>query len=218
MQPALFASRPFLLGNAMMLFFSISFFGFQFVGVQFLTGPWGYDITTAGLLSTPMFLLIAVMGPIAGKTVDRVGTRLLAPCALVWAASLVGFALLLGPEADLRLWWGFVAIGGASSGFVWGALFAVIMKSVPPTEFSGGASVTQTLQRIGNALGVAVMVTVLTDTLRSGVTDSFPAACLVLAGLGLVATVVGHLASRATPAIVRAVAAEPVHPLPRPVR
>ena len=217
-QPSLFESRPFLLGNAMMLFFSISFFGFQFVGVQFLTGVWGYDITTAGLFSTPMFLLIAVMGPIAGKTIDRVGTRMLAPCALIWTGSLVGFALLLGPEPNLLLWWGFVAIGGASSGFVWGALFAVIMKSVPPTEFSGGASVTQTLQRIGNALGVAVMVTVVSGTLRDGVTTSFPAACLVLAALGLTATIVGHLAARAAPAVLPAPASDTVPPMPRTVR
>jgi EmrB/QacA subfamily drug resistance transporter len=218
-QPQLFASTPYLLGNVMMLFFSISFFGFQFVGVQFLTGPWGYDITTAGLLSTPMFLLIALMGPIAGKTIDRIGSRLLAPCALVWTLSLVAFAVLLDGERDLVLWWAFVAVGGTSSGFVWGALFAVIMKSVPPTEFSGGASVTQTLQRIGNALGVAVMVTVVTGTLTAGDPTSFPAACLVLAALGGIATVVGRLASRATPPVdPGAVAADPVRPLPRTVR
>jgi EmrB/QacA subfamily drug resistance transporter len=219
-QPSLFASRPYLLGNVMMLFFSISFFGFQFVGVQFLTGPWGYDITTAGLLSTPMFLLIALMGPVAGKYIDRVGTALIAPCALVWALSLAGFALLLGPHPDLRLWWALILVGGTSSGFVWGALFAVIMKSVPPREYSGGAGVTQTLQRIGNALGVAVMVTVVPATLTRGRADSFPTACLVLAGLGGIATVVGHFASRATPAIGAAVdaPAEAVHPLSRPVR
>ena len=194
----LFAITPYRLGNAMMLFFSLSFFGFQFVGVQLLTGPWGYDISTAGLLATPIFLCVAVMGPVAGRFTDRYGNALLAPFALVWVLSLAVFALLLDGDRNLPLWWAFVLIGGVGSGFVWGALFAMIMKSVPSADFSNGASVTQTLQRIGNALGVAVMVTVLSTTIVPGSAASFPTAFAVLAALGLVATVIGYAAARAS--------------------
>jgi MFS family permease len=193
----LFTITPYRLGNAM-LFFSLSFFGFQFVSVQLLTGPWGYDLTKAGLLATPIFLCIAVMGPVSGRFTDRFGNWLLAPCALVWVLSLAVFAVLLDGRPNMALWWTFVVIGGLGSGFVWGALFAMIMKSVPPADFSNGASVTQTLQRIGNALGVAVMVTVLSATLTKGSIESFPKAFGMLAALGLVATIIGHGASRAT--------------------
>ncbi len=194
----LFAITPYRLGNAMMLFFSLSFFGFQFVSLQLLTGPWGYDLTTAGLLATPIFLCIAFMGPVSGRFSDRFGNWLLAPCALVWVLSLAVFAVLIDGEPNMVLWWIFVVVGGMGSGFVWGALFAMIMKSVPPADFSNGASVTQTLQRIGNALGVAVMVTVLSATLTKGSIESFPSAFVVLAVLGLIATIIGHGASRAT--------------------
>jgi MFS family permease len=117
---------------------------------------------------------------------------------LVWVVSLTVFALVVDGRPSMPLWWIFIVIGGLGSGFVWGALFAMIMKSVPPADFSNGASVTQTLQRIGNALGVAVMVTVLSATLTKGSIGSFPKAFLVLAALGLIATVIGHGASRAT--------------------
>ncbi len=83
---------------------------------------------------------------------------------------------------------------------VWGALFAMIMQQLPADDFSNGASVTQTLQRIGNALGVAVMVTVLDTTLVRGRIASFPEAFAVLAVLGAVATGVGFLAARPAPA------------------
>ncbi len=195
---ALFAITPYRLGNAMMLFFSLSFFGFQFVSVQLLTGPWGYDISTAGLLATPIFLCIALMGPVAGRFTDRHGNALLAPCSLVWVASLAIFAVLLDSDRNLLLWWAFVITGGLGSGFVWGALFAMIMKSVPPADFSNGASVTQTLQRIGNALGVAVMVTVLSSTVVAGSVSSFPEAFAVLAALGSMATIIGLAAARAS--------------------
>ena len=193
----LFRVTTYRLGNLMMLFFALSFFGFQFLSVQLLTGPWGYDIGTAGLLATPVFLLISVMGPIAGRFTDRHGNGLLAPCALVWVVSLTTFALLVDGERNLPLWWAFIIVSGTGSGFVWGALFAMIMKRLPAAEFSNGASVTQTLQRIGNALGVAVMVTVLSTTVTAGDVTSFPTAFGVLAAFGLVATVVGHIASRA---------------------
>lgn len=196
----LFRVRSYRLGNVMMLFFALSFFGFQFVSVQMLTGPWGFDIGRAGLLATPIFVLIAVMGPLAGRFTDRYGNGLLAPCALVWVVSLAVFAALVDGERDLRLWWAFVLIGGAGSGFVWGALFAMIMQQLPADDFSNGASVTQTLQRIGNALGVAVMVTVLDTTLVRGRIASFPEAFAVLAVLGAVATGVGFLAARPAPA------------------
>jgi len=194
----LFAITPYRLGNVMMLFFAVSFFGFQFVSVQLLTGPWGYDIGQAGLLATPIFLCIAVMGPVAGRFTDRYGNRLLAPCALVWVAALATFAALVEGERNLPLWWAFAIVGGLSCGFVWGALFAMIMKSVPPADFSNGASVTQTLQRIGNALGVAVMVTVLSETFTRGSAESFPEAFAVLAALGFVATSIGYKAARAS--------------------
>lgn len=193
----LFRVTTYRLGNLMMLFFALSFFGFQFLSVQLLTGPWGYDIGTAGLLATPVFLLISVMGPIAGRFTDRHGNGLLAPSALVWVVSLATFALLVDGERNLPLWWAFIIVGGTGSGFVWGALFAMIMKRLPATDFSNGASVTQTLQRIGNALGVAVMVTVLSTTVTTGNVTSFPTAFGVLAVFGLVATLVGHIASRA---------------------
>ena len=194
----LFSITPYRLGNAMMLFFSLSFFGFQFVSLQLLTGPWGYDLTKAGLLATPSFLCIAVMGPVSGRFTDRFGNWMLAPCGLVWVLSLAVFGLLLDGTPNMALWWIFVVVGGLGSGFVWGALFAMIMTSVPPADFSNGASLTQTLQRIGNALGVAVMVTVLSTTLTKGSVESFPKAFAVLAALGLVATVIGYGAARAT--------------------
>jgi hypothetical protein len=64
------------------------------------------------------------------------------------------------------------------------------------------------------------MVTVVPATLVRGSTDSFPTALLVLAALGGIATVVGHLAARATPVIgaVMDTPVDAVPPLSRPVR
>lgn len=203
-RPDLLRIPSYRAGNVMMLFLAISFFGFQFTSIQFLTGPWGYDIATAGLLSTPMFLFIAVTGPLSGRFVDRVGPQLLAPSALVWSLSLLLFAFGLGGERDLGRWLLFVLVAGVGSGLVWGAGFAVVMRSLPVTDFSSGASVTQTLQRVGNALGVAVMVTVVSEDALEGDTDGYPAAFVLLSVLGLVASVAARRTARVTP-----VSAEP---------
>jgi len=186
-QPALFRIAPYRTGNLVMLLFSVSFFGFQFVGVQFLTGVWGYDITTAGLLATPVFVGNAVMAPIAGRYVDRAGSRLIAPALLAWSVAIGSLALVLGSEPTPARWLLVVVLGGIASGFVWGSMFAVVMRALPPADFAVGASVTQTLQRVGNAFGVAIMVTVLASTVAPGDTDTFPEGFLVVAVVGAIA-------------------------------
>ena len=40
-------------------------------------------------------------------------------------------------------------------------MFALVLRRVEPQRMSLAASITQTLQRIGNSLGVAVAVTIL---------------------------------------------------------
>jgi EmrB/QacA subfamily drug resistance transporter len=189
----LFRERTYGLGNIAMLTFSISFFASQFVSVLFLTQVWGYDVRDAGLLATPVFALTALMSPVAGRIGDRYGDEaLVAPAALCWTAGIAVLAFGLDGDRNLPLWFVGITIAGIGSGLTWGGLFATVLRHVVPDRFAMAASISQTLQRIGNALGVALAVTVLGDRASGslGVAGTFPRVFLMCAVFGFVTAVV----------------------------
>ncbi|HEV8297528.1 MAG TPA: MFS transporter [Acidimicrobiales bacterium] len=158
----LFRARTYGWGNAGMLTFSVSFFATQFTSVVFLTQVWGYSVRDAGLLATPVFALTALMSPVAGRIADRFGEFILVPVSTaVWSVGVLWLALTLGGERDMTAWFVGISIAGVGSGLSWGGLFSMVLRRMPAERFAMAASISQTLQRIGNALGVAVAVTVL---------------------------------------------------------
>ncbi|MCB0995381.1 MAG: MFS transporter [Acidimicrobiales bacterium] len=158
----LFGHRSYLVGNISMTLYSISFFSFQFVSILFLTKVWGYSIRDAGLLGTPIFVFTGILSVVAGRWSDRSGhRRVLVPGALLWNVSIALLIIGLSGERSLGLWLAAASIGGVGSGLLWGALFGYIMRDLRDEQLSAGASVNQTTQRIGNAVGVAIAVTLI---------------------------------------------------------
>lgn len=189
----LFRERTYGLGNIAMLTFSISFFASQFISVLFLTQVWGYDVRDAGLLATPVFALTAAMSPVAGRIGDRYGDEaLVAPAALCWTVGIAVLAFGLGGERNLPVWFAGITIAGIGSGLTWGGLFATVLRNVAPDRFAMAASISQTLQRIGNALGVAVAVTLLGDRASAAVGEAgaIPGVFVMCAAFGLATAVV----------------------------
>jgi EmrB/QacA subfamily drug resistance transporter len=202
--PALVRHRSYTLGNLAILLFSTSFFGYQFAAVLFLTEAWGYSIREAGLLVTPVFLLTGVMSVVAG----RVGARGGYPANVVvgtvlWAGALVGLAVAVDDERAVGTWLVSATVAGLGSGLLWGSLFGIIVRDLDTEQLSLGASVNQTLQRLGNALGVAIGVTVL-GTVASGTVGSFPRVFAVQGAFAAVGAVAALVATRPRPLPQRA--------------
>jgi EmrB/QacA subfamily drug resistance transporter len=158
----LFRSRTYSFGNISMFMFALSFFGTQFGAIVFLRQVWGYDLLDAGLLSTPVFAFTALFSLAAGRISDRFGDEKLgAPAVAVWTIGVALLAIGLRDHRNMALWFSATSIAGAGAGLTWGGLFALVLRRVEPEHMSLAASITQTLQRLGNALGVAVAVTIL---------------------------------------------------------
>jgi MFS family permease len=168
----LFRSRTYSLGNVSMFMFALSFFGTQFGAVVFLRQVWGFSLLDAGLLSTPVFAFTALFSPVAGRISDRFGDEKLgAPAVAVWAVGVALLAIGLRGDRNMVLWFGATSIAGAGAGLTWGGLFALVLRRVEPEQMSLAASITQTLQRLGNALGVAVAVTILGSRTTTTIDD-----------------------------------------------
>jgi EmrB/QacA subfamily drug resistance transporter len=168
----LFQSRTYTFGNISMLMFALSYFGTQFGAVLFLRQIWGYRLVDAGLLTTPVFAFTAVFSLAAGRITDRFGDeKLSAPAVAIWTIGVGLLAFGLHGERNLVLWFIATSIAGAGAGLAWGGIFALVLRRVEAERMALAASITQTLQRIGNALGVAIAVTILGSRVATSLGD-----------------------------------------------
>lgn len=183
----LFSHPTYLVGNISMTMYAISFFSFQFISILFLTRVWEFSIRDAGLLATPVFVFTGIMAMMGGRWADRVGYRpVLAPGITLWVLAIALLLWGLEGERNLGLWLVTASVGGIGSGLVWGALFGIIMRDLREEQLSAGASVNQTTQRIGNAMGVAIAVTLIGTGFGAGELGDIPAGFTMVLLTGIV--------------------------------
>ena len=164
LQLTLFRDARFGAGNLALSVLSISFFGFLLSSVLFLTDVWGYSIRRAGLLTAPVFAATALMSVVAGRVAARLGHRtVMFGGGLLWAAGTMWLAIGMPSAPSSGRWLGAIATLGLGSGLLWGSMLALSLATLPIDSMAAGASLSQTLQNIGNTLGVAIMVTALGD-------------------------------------------------------
>ena len=158
----LFNYRSFAYGNVAMTLLAFGFFAFQLSGILFLTKVWEYDISKAGLLSTPIFAFTAVGASVGGRMIDKLGSFWVAvPGGVLWLAGLGWLALGSTTAPDAWFWLGAVSLAGVGSGLMWGGVFAMSVSDLPGHFITLGTSVIQTVMRIGTSFGVAAAETIV---------------------------------------------------------
>ena len=122
----------------------------------------GYTPLQAGLLLTPFAVGTAVMAPIAGRLVSMIGRRITVIAVVVVIAGLLAL-LLLVPARPQDIAWPLIVIPLLIAGLGGGAVISpnvTLSLSEVPRDMGGAAGAAlQTGQRIGSALGAAVLVT-----------------------------------------------------------
>ena len=197
----LYRHRSFRAGNAGIATFAASFFTMQFAAIFFLTEVWGYDIGRAGLLASPFFLATGLMGPVAGRMVDRTGPRpVVASGAALWTVAILVLALVIGDEPAVGVWLVVVVAGGIGSGLFWGSAPTLAVEELDGPGFARASGINQTMQNTGNALAIAVAITLLgNDPSLSDFTPVFAMIVLVGALSATIAWSAGPRLSRTPP-------------------
>jgi EmrB/QacA subfamily drug resistance transporter len=169
---------------------------------QYLQNVDGLRPLPTGLAFLPMAAamfgmtrLIPVLLPRLGPKVMAIGGAALMIVGLAWLTRLTphtGYVPgLLGP----------LLLMGIGGGLGFGPLNVLIMSTVPPADAGAAGGVLQTLQQVGGALGLAVLVTVFgtgsrhaaqhgaggVGALVAGMTDAFTTSALLAAATLLVA-------------------------------
>ena len=121
----------------------------------------GFSVEHAGLLLTPLPVMTAIFGPLAGGLSDRMGSRILSTTGL--AVSLVGVLSLI-PMSEHTPIWGIVlrmGVVGLGLGLFTPPNTSAIMGSVPRKRFGIASGTVATARNVGQVLGVSMAGMVL---------------------------------------------------------
>ena len=193
LEPQLARTPGFVPGVAISLIYFAGFTGIFVVLALYFQDGLGYSPLRSGLAVTPYALGSAVSAVLAGRAVARLG-RWLTVFGLVAAATgLILAALVLrrvGGDAAALVAAGPLLVAGLGSGMVVAPNTTLTLEAVPPRMAGAAGGALQTAQRIGGAIGSAVLVTLYYHELRhtSGgfgvaVSDSllYASGCMILA-------------------------------------
>jgi EmrB/QacA subfamily drug resistance transporter len=122
-----------------------------------------YSPLAAGLLLTPFALGAAATAPLAGRLVSRIHRRITVIALAIMMTGTLGAALLVPGRDTSTLAWFLVPtllLAGLGGGGVISPNFTLSLAQVPPSMGGAAGGAIQTGQRIGSAMGAALIMTV----------------------------------------------------------
>jgi EmrB/QacA subfamily drug resistance transporter len=191
----LFRVRSYALGALIGMLYFAGFTTIFFIYTLFLQNGLGYSALMAGVAVTPFALGSAIASAVGGRIVNRYGRPLVAIGLALVAAGLALTLLALHYVPGQGAGWAAAApllIGGIGSGLVISPNQTLTLAEVPVARAGSAGAVLQTGQRIGTALGIAVVGAVFfaqLDAHRGSWGPAFRTALLVTIGFVLIALV-----------------------------
>jgi EmrB/QacA subfamily drug resistance transporter len=195
--PQLFKDPLFRAAALGILAYYVGFSAMLLGATLLLTDVWHFTVLRAALAIAPGPIVSSIVAPISGRYGERFGFRR----TVLLGATVFGFAgawpmLMAGEDATYftallpgLLLWGF------ANGLLQPILFATAQK-VPAEHLGSGSAVLTMSRQLASALGVAILVAVMGDTMLPGLRRGW---LLVIVSALLVAASVARVsaASRA---------------------
>jgi EmrB/QacA subfamily drug resistance transporter len=149
----------------------IAYTGIVLVLSVYLQDGLGYAPLGAGLLLVPFAIGSAISSPLAGRIVPRLGRRLTVIALAVSMTGVCLLALFVANHDRAGLAWVGVPVmllTGLGGGAVVSPNISITLADVPPEMGGAAGGALQTGQRIGSAIGAAVLLTVYQATQSAG--------------------------------------------------
>ena len=177
MLPAALFRRPaFAAANTVAAAMNLGTLGTLFVLTLFLQDVQGRSALGAGMAILPAFGLLAVVAPLTGRLVGRIGPR--GPMVAGLLVSAAGLALLADDALLVAsmLW-------GLGLGLLTPAVVAAAMGAVHADRAGLAAAVNNTARQAGGAIGIAASGAVAGSPARAGFVHAFHGVALGAAAL-----------------------------------
>jgi EmrB/QacA subfamily drug resistance transporter len=161
----LFKKPTFLSASLLGYVSVIALFGAEFllpIYLQFLRGKTAFE---TGLILLPMAVTGGLATILAGRLYDHIGPRLLV--AIGFGLLIINTWQLSQIQANTSVTWimFLLAIRGLAFGLTIQTTFITALSVVPLPEIANGSSLTQSTRNVIQAIGVAILATVLASTL-----------------------------------------------------
>ncbi|WUR60425.1 MFS transporter [Micromonospora chokoriensis] len=173
----LFRSATFALANSALLIIGLVMFGSIIFIPLYLQIVKGASPTRSGLLMLPMMAGIIITSILTGRAMTRIGRYKWFPVAGS-ATLLVGMFLFTRLEVTTSLWvaFGFMVVIGVGLGLCMQSLILAVQNAVSVRDLGAGTSSATFFRSLGGSFGVAILGTVLSSRLTSGLADRLPGA------------------------------------------
>lgn len=163
-----FTSRTFTLAVIIMAIVAMAMFGTLTLLPQYLQNVAGLDGFQSGLVLMPGSILMGLLGPIMGHIYDARGPRtLLIPGTIMICAALFVYSTA-GLETPLWLLIVVQSVMSIGLAMTFTPLFSASLGSLKPRLYSHGSASLNTLQQVGGAAGVAVLLAIYAGILHRG--------------------------------------------------
>ena len=198
-QLELFRTPTYAFGSSIGLVYFGGFTAIFFVLALFLQTGRGYSALEAGLAVTPFALGSAAASALGGRVVHRFGRRLVAIGLAAVVVGLIGADIVLATVKGGAVGWALLApllVAGIGSGVVISPNITLTLSEVPVEVAGSAGGVLQTGQRIGAAVGIAAVGSLMFSQLASSHGDWSHATtaalrlCVVVVTLALVVALV----------------------------
>ncbi len=217
----LFRSRAFAAGNAAGFAFFASLYGTTFFLTQFLQTAQGNGPLGTGLRLLPWTVMLALMAPVSGLLINRLGERtIMVGAMLLQAIAVVWIALIARPD----LVYGALILPLLIAGFgsaVMPAAQNVVVNAVARDEIGKASGTYNMARQLGAAFGVAILSAVFAGTgsfhSPQAFSNGFAVAMVAAALLAIIGAAAGLLlpgrrATAARSAVTAVVSVQPVQP------
>lgn len=129
---------------------------------QFLQVDQGWGAFESGLALLPQALVMVVLMPIAGRVYDRIGPRWPATIGLsIMAIDIYALRTITIDTSRGQVMWLMMGLG-IGLGMAMMPIFASGLAVLPVAEVNTGSAFNNVVQRVGGALGVAVLTAIYT--------------------------------------------------------
>src|SRR5690606_17195819 len=162
-----FGYPMFSLSVGLFMIAMMALFGAMILLPIYLQNIRGFGSLETGLFLLPGGALMGLAAPFVGRLFDRHGPLPMTTIGATLIALMLWRLSTIGPETPVPLLLAYHLTLSSGMALLFTPLMTTGMNPLPPRLYSHGSAVMSTLQQVGGAVGVALLVTVMTTRAAS---------------------------------------------------
>ncbi len=163
-----FLTTNFSLSVVIMTAVALSMFGTLTLLPLYLQTVTGLSALEAGLLLLPGSILMGVLAPLVGRLYDAIGPQVLLVSGSALVSTVLFFYSIMPDGVPVLLLGTAQTIMSVGMALSFTPLFSASLGSLDRSLYSHGSAVLSTLQQVGGAAGVAILLATYSGILQAG--------------------------------------------------